>query len=229
MWAVFFELGGWIPLLTNEVYERSQVRIPEFLNNFCLDWSCWLKKAPKLWVTKNMQQVTSSYWSLNIFKCTQIQYWNIWNLSIFYYIYNHIIFTWSVCSQWGPEIMMTQCFCWWSVCCFYFQKLLRLSPLPVTVTTRIITFLIGDPNLNLHLPQESWEGGQPKINLIRLSKGWCAFHKQQLKFESWTTWSRVPSNCPLFAGEFDLRDLKGTFPCEYIYIYMHVFWDMKQM
>ena len=34
---------------------------------------------------------------------------------------------------------------------------MRLSlgcpPLPVTVTTRIITFLVGDPNLNLHLPQ----------------------------------------------------------------------------
>ncbi len=27
------------------------------------------------------------------------------------------------------------------------------------VTTRIITFLVGDPELNLHLPQESWEGG----------------------------------------------------------------------
>ena len=39
-----------------------------------------------------------------------------------------------------------------------------LSPLPVTVTTRIITFLVGDPNLNLHLPQESWEGRQPKVS-----------------------------------------------------------------
>ena len=37
-----------------------------------------------------------------------------------------------------------------------------LSPLPVTVTTRIITFLVGDPNLNLHLPQESCEGNNPK-------------------------------------------------------------------
>ena len=27
-----------------------------------------------------------------------------------------------------------------------------LSPLPVTVTARIITFLVGDPELNLHLP-----------------------------------------------------------------------------
>ena len=40
-----------------------------------------------------------------------------------------------------------------------------MSPLPVTVTTRIITFLVGDPNLNLHLPQASWEGEQP--NLLR--------------------------------------------------------------
>ena len=30
---------------------------------------------------------------------------------------------------------------------------LGLPPLPVTVTPRIITFLVGDPNLNLHLPQ----------------------------------------------------------------------------
>ena len=29
---------------------------------------------------------------------------------------------------------------------------LGFSPFPVTVTTRIITFLVGDPNLNLHLP-----------------------------------------------------------------------------
>ena len=34
-----------------------------------------------------------------------------------------------------------------------YHKYLGLSPLPVTVTTRIITFLVGDPNLNLHLPQ----------------------------------------------------------------------------
>ena len=32
------------------------------------------------------------------------------------------------------------------------------------VTTRIIIFLVGDPNLNLHLPLESWEGlSQPKV------------------------------------------------------------------
>ena len=31
------------------------------------------------------------------------------------------------------------------------------------VTTWIIIFLVGDPNLNLHLPLVSWEGGQPKV------------------------------------------------------------------
>ncbi len=35
-----------------------------------------------------------------------------------------------------------------------------LSPLPVRVTTRIITFLVGDPTLNLHF-HYYWEGGQP--------------------------------------------------------------------
>ena len=34
----------------------------------------------------------------------------------------------------------------------------------LTVTTRIITFLVGDPYLNLHLPQASWEGGQPNVS-----------------------------------------------------------------
>ena len=28
-----------------------------------------------------------------------------------------------------------------------------------------LKFLVGDPNLNLHLPQASWEGGQPEISL----------------------------------------------------------------
>ena len=38
-----------------------------------------------------------------------------------------------------------------------------LSPFPVTVTTRIIPFLVGNPELNLHLSLESWEGGQPNV------------------------------------------------------------------
>ena len=37
-------------------------------------------------------------------------------------------------------------------------------PLPrMLVTTRIIIVLVGYPELNLHLPLESWEGGQPKF------------------------------------------------------------------
>ena len=47
--------------------------------------------------------------------------------------------------------------------------LFGLSPFPVTVTTRIITFLVGNPNLNLHLPQASWEGTQP--NLLSIQGG----------------------------------------------------------
>ena len=31
------------------------------------------------------------------------------------------------------------------------------------VTTRIITFLVGNPELNLHLPLESWVGGRSKL------------------------------------------------------------------
>ena len=47
---------------------------------------------------------------------------------------------------------------------FFSRVFLGLSPLPVTVTTRIITFLVGDPNLNLHF-RCYWEGGQPKVFL----------------------------------------------------------------
>ena len=32
------------------------------------------------------------------------------------------------------------------------------TPHPVTVTTRIIPFLVGNPNLNLHLRLASWVG-----------------------------------------------------------------------
>ena len=42
-----------------------------------------------------------------------------------------------------------------------FVGLFGLSPFPVIVTTRIITFLVGNPNLNLHF-HYYWEGGQPK-------------------------------------------------------------------
>ena len=43
------------------------------------------------------------------------------------------------------------------------RSCLGLSPCP-TVTTRNI-FFVGDPNLNLHLPLASWEGGQSKSYL----------------------------------------------------------------
>ena len=33
----------------------------------------------------------------------------------------------------------------------------------MSVTTRIITFLVGNPELNLHLPLESWVGGRSKV------------------------------------------------------------------
>ena len=40
-------------------------------------------------------------------------------------------------------------------------------PLPrIPVTTRIIIFLVGNPNLNLHLPLEYWEGGKPRHIII---------------------------------------------------------------
>ncbi len=36
---------------------------------------------------------------------------------------------------------------------------LDVAPLTVAVTTRNTTFSVGNPELNLHLPLESWEGG----------------------------------------------------------------------
>ena len=39
---------------------------------------------------------------------------------------------------------------------------LGLSPLPATVTTRITTFLAGNPHPNPH-SHHRWEGGQPKL------------------------------------------------------------------
>ena len=37
-----------------------------------------------------------------------------------------------------------------------------------------IVFLVGDLNLNLHLPLESWEGRQPKENSFELFFSWSA-------------------------------------------------------
>ena len=168
--------GGWIPLLPNEVYEDPRCESPwsELLGSLSLNF--W-RDLP----TCKLGDV--------VILITQYLVWNIWNSPIFIelYIYNHIIFTWSVCSQWGPEHMMTQCFCWWSVCCFYFQINLNNKPL----TINLIGFL------------------RPlcKKNSCRLSKGWCAFHKQQLKSESWTTWSRgsLYILIPLPFNEYDIQ------------------------
>ena len=44
---------------------------------------------------------------------------------------------------------------------FNMSWVVPLSMMPVT--TRIMIFLVGNHNLNLQLPLESWEGGQPKI------------------------------------------------------------------
>ena len=49
---------------------------------------------------------------------------------------------------------------WKKNCQFSIGNTLELPP-PVTVTTRIIPFLVGNPELNLHLWLESWVGGRP--------------------------------------------------------------------
>ena len=49
-------------------------------------------------------------------------------------------------------------------------KVVGLSPFPVTVTTRIITFLVEDPELNLHLPL-LLGGGTTQLNVHRYSFG----------------------------------------------------------
>ena len=40
-------------------------------------------------------------------------------------------------------------------------------PLPSKSHHHDNLFLVGDPNLNLHLPLESWEGGQPNVLYAR--------------------------------------------------------------
>ena len=52
----------------------------------------------------------------------------------------------------------------------WYGKYLGLSPFPVIVTTRIITFLVGNPNLNLHF-HYYWEGGQPNKYPITMENG----------------------------------------------------------
>ena len=50
-------------------------------------------------------------------------------------------------------------FCWFGL---GWSLYLGWSPFPVIVTTRIITFLVGNPILNLHF-HYYWEGGQPNL------------------------------------------------------------------
>ena len=51
------------------------------------------------------------------------------------------------------------------------------TPQPATVTTSIITFLVGNPNLNLHLPLESCgeaiSGSSSFLFCSRGSRSWC--------------------------------------------------------
>ena len=56
------------------------------------------------------------------------------------------------------------------------------------VTTRIVTFLVGDPNLNLHLPQASCEGGvtQPMIHDRCFSRHRLVFFGAKKSIELYT-------------------------------------------
>ena len=63
---------------------------------------------------------------------------------------------------------------------------LGLSPFPVTVTTRIITFLVGNPDLNLHF-HYSWEEGQPNMDpqkWRRFRKGICLSNYEDFWYPS---------------------------------------------
>ncbi len=59
-----------------------------------------------------------------------------------------------------------------------------------------ITFLVGNPNLNLHLPLESWVGGQPELivyytqpeaynyytpEVEAVPKLWCPWNRESLR------------------------------------------------
>ena len=54
-----------------------------------------------------------------------------------------------------------------------FQVFVGTTPHPVTVTTRTIPFLVGNPNLNLHLWLESWVGETDR----RYLNGWIITQK----------------------------------------------------
>ena len=75
--------------------------------------------------------------------------------------------TWKHRVNWGVFTVKRGC-CWWLPRTRWkhvFPSIsLGLSPLPVRVTTRIITFLVGNPyKLHFHY---YWEGGQPNISQV---------------------------------------------------------------
>ncbi len=92
-------------------------------------------------------------------------------------------------------------------------------------------FRFGNPNLNLHLPQESWEGGQPKLYynwLYYWFYFWCRqwLDKQlpvmtasicseitltTLGFQRWKRWK--------FVGE--KIELRGFIPQEFLGLFSH--------
>ncbi len=76
---------------------------------------------------------------------------------------------------------------------------LGCPPFPVTVTTKIVTFLVGDPELNLHLPQEYWEGGQPKWFFVPKCFSSNMFHFPSVE---------IPSRHRCTKGGHRCRDLR---------------------
>ena len=83
-----------------------------------------------------------------------------------------------------------------------------LSPLPGCQSPPGLwtIFRIGDPNLNLHLPQESWEGGQPKLRSSCQGTGLSGFkHKKGVGVSNYPKSRYLFSSClprhsPCFQG-----------------------------
>ena len=77
------------------------------------------------------------------------------------------------------------------------------TPQPATVTTSIITFLVGNPNLNLHLPLESCgeaiSGSSSFLFCSRGSRSWC-YKKPTLD-----SLHRGRGKMPLTSGHYLLR------------------------
>ena len=61
---------------------------------------------------------------------------------------------------------------------------LGVAPLPVTVTTRIFTCLVGDLKLNLHFALECWEGAKPHVYTSFVEDVHGGDVKHQLEFTS---------------------------------------------